>query len=165
MMMNHELCDDMFRTTLSFCSMLARNFFVQCRGNLFNVGAAFSANGYYQKNNRSKIKIAEIWCYSDDNALGFLCNVVWSLLGNIAQGFYLCNVVPRILRQHWTGFSMCNVVWSLLDNIAQGFYLYNVLPSVLRQHRTRVFSCAMLSGASWTTMHKISTCTMLSQEN
>ena len=163
--MNHELCDDMFRTTLSFCSMLARNFFVQCRGNLFNVGAAFSANGYYQKNNRSKIKIAEIWCYSDDNALGFLCNVVWSLLGNIAQGFYLCNVVPRILRQHWTGFSMCNVVGSLLDNIAQGFYLYNVLPSVLRQHRTRVFSCAMLSGASWTTMHKISTCTMLSQEN
>ena len=24
----------------------------------------------------------------------FLCNVVWKLLGNIAQGFYLCNVGP-----------------------------------------------------------------------
>ena len=33
-----------------------------------------------------------------------MCNVVWSFLGNIAQGFYLCNVVPRVLRQHWTEF-------------------------------------------------------------
>ena len=25
-------------------------------------------------------------------------------LDNIAQGFYLCSIVPRELRQHWTGF-------------------------------------------------------------
>ena len=30
----------------------------------------------------------------------FLFNFAWSLLGNIAQGFYLYNVVPRVLRQH-----------------------------------------------------------------
>ena len=30
----------------------------------------------------------------------FLFNFAWSLLGNIVQGFYLYNVVPRVLRQH-----------------------------------------------------------------
>ena len=80
-------------------------FLVQYRGNSCNVGAAFATTGYYQKINRYKIKIAEKWCCSDDNAIGFcLCNVVWSLLGNIALGFYLCSVVPRELRQHWKGF-------------------------------------------------------------
>ena len=34
----------------------------------------------------------------------FLCNVVWSQLGNISQSFYMCSVVPRVLRQHWTEF-------------------------------------------------------------
>ena len=38
------------------------------------------------------------------NKIFFLCNVVCSLLGNIVQSFYWCNVVPRVLRQHWTGF-------------------------------------------------------------
>ena len=80
-----------------------RIFLVKCQGNLCNVGAA---TGYYQKINWSKIKFAKKWC-SDDIGLGFfLCNVVWSLLGNIAQGFYLwiCSVVPSVLIHHWTGF-------------------------------------------------------------
>ena len=51
----------------------------------------------------------------------FSCAMLfWSLLDNIAQGFYLCNVAPRVLRQHWTGFFLFNVVWSFLGNIAQG---------------------------------------------
>ena len=29
---------------------------------------------------------------------------ILSQLDNIAQGFYLCIVVPKVLRQHWTGF-------------------------------------------------------------
>ena len=69
----------------------------------------------------------------------FMCNVVWSLLDNIAQGFYLCNVVPRVLRQHWTKLFPCNVVWRLLDNIAQGFYLWNVVQGELRQYWTGLF--------------------------
>ena len=33
---------------------------MQCRENVFNVGAAFAAIGYYQKiNNRFKVKIVE----------------------------------------------------------------------------------------------------------
>ena len=31
-------------------------------------------------------------------------DVVWSLLYNIAQGFYLCKVILSVLRQHWTVF-------------------------------------------------------------
>ena len=38
------------------------------------------------------------------NKIFFLFHVVWSQLDSIAQSVYLCNVVPRVLRQHWTGF-------------------------------------------------------------
>ena len=77
----------MFHTIFSFYSMI---FLVQCRGSLCNVGAT----GYYQKVNWSKIKIAENCCSDDSSLSFFLCYVVWILLGNITQGFYLCNVVP-----------------------------------------------------------------------
>ena len=60
---------------------------------------------------------------------------------------------------------MCNVVWSFFDNILRGFYLCDVVPKVfIRKILNKIFSCAMLSGASWTTLHKFFTCTMLSQE-
>ena len=48
----------LFRKILSFCSMLARDF-------------SCAATVYYQKINRSKIKLAENWCCSDGNALSF----------------------------------------------------------------------------------------------
>ena len=94
----------------SICSVQSCPF-VQCwpgiflvRENLCNVDEAFVATGYRQNFDRFKKKIAEKWWYSDI-ALGFfLCNVVWSLLGNIAQDFCQCSVVPRVLRQYWTGF-------------------------------------------------------------
>ena len=115
----------------------------------------------------------------------FMCSVVWSLLDNIAQGFYLCcNVVPRVLRQHWTGFFSCNGVWRTLHKV---FTCVMLFQRVLRQHwrkffpfiqccleasgqhctrllpvqccpkrikmtLNRIFSCAMLSGASRTTL-------------
>ena len=37
---------------------------MQCRENLWNVGAAFAATGYCQNINWFKIKIAEKGCYS-----------------------------------------------------------------------------------------------------
>ena len=58
---------------------------------------------WFKKKNKKK-NCQKFRCYSDDTALGFfLCNVVWSLLGNIAQGFCLCNIVPRVLQHYWTG--------------------------------------------------------------
>ena len=69
------------------------------------------------------------------NLTGFFpCNVVRSLLDSIALGFYLRNIVPRLLKQHWTKFTPCNAVWRLLDDIAQSFYLSNVDPRELREH-------------------------------
>ena len=85
----------LFRTILSFCSMLTRDFFLRKVADICAV-LTIAATGYYQKTNRYKIKIAGKCC-SDDIALGFfLCNVVWSLLDNIVQGFYLCNVVAML---------------------------------------------------------------------
>ena len=76
----------------------------------------------------------------------FMCIVDWSLLDNIAQGFYLCNVVPRVLRQHCTGFVfLCMVVWSLKDKIAYIIYLCKVVQGVLRQHWTWFLFHAILS--------------------
>ena len=185
-------------------------FLVQCQGNLCNVDVTFAANCYCQKINWFKIKIDEKWCYSDETALVFfLCNVVWSLLGNSAQGFCLSNVVPRVLLNFWTDFFHVQCCLEPLrehctrnvENCARllsvqicpkkitGFYLCNVVPRVLRQHWTgfflvhfslepqgqhclgyllvqccpknikttlnRIFSCAMLSGASRTTLNRI----------
>ena len=81
---------------LVFLFNVGQIFLVQCRENLANVGAAFAATFYHQKINRFKIKIAEGWYCWDDIALFFsLWNVVWSLLGNIAQVLY---IIPRVLR-------------------------------------------------------------------
>ena len=46
----------------------------------------------------------------------FLCNVVWSLLDNIAQGFNPRNAVPGVLRQHYTGFFL---VHRCLESLGQ----------------------------------------------
>ena len=103
-------------------------FLVQCQEKLCSVSAPFAAPGYCQNINRFKIKIAEKWCYSD-----------------IAPGFFLCSVV-----------------WSLLDNIPQDFFLVQCCPKCITTILNRILPCAMLSGASWTTLHNVFTCAMLS---
>ena len=157
---------DLFSVLLSVQSYLfvqcwPEIFLVQCLGNLCNVRKAFAATGHYQKLNLSKIKIAQKWCCSDKNALSFfLRNVVWSLL-SITQGFYLCNVVPRELWQHWIGYfhMKCCLVplgqhcirlfifgYAMFsqenyDNKEKpqgqhyiGFFSCNAVPEILRQH-------------------------------
>ena len=65
-----------------------------------------------------------------------------------AQNFYLCNVVPRGSRQHWT---VSLLVHCCLE--PQGQHCTKFLPvqccptRVLRQHWTGFFSCAVLSSA------------------
>ena len=56
----------------------------------------------------------------------FLCNVVWSLLDNIAQDLYLFNVGPWPTDYFYKENNPCNVLWPCWDNIAQCFYLLNV---------------------------------------
>ena len=50
------------------------------------------------------------------------------------------------------GFGLCNIIWSLLDNITPGFYLCNA--SIAKTLNT-IFSFTVLSGATWTTLHKV----------
>ena len=97
----------LFLTILSFYSRLAQEFscamlgkFVQCWHDIcINIIKKLTGSKKKKKKNCQQFR-----CYSDDTALGFfLCNVVWSLLGNIAQGFCLCNIVPRVLQHYWTG--------------------------------------------------------------
>ena len=152
---------------------------VQCWGNLCNIGTAFAAASYYQKINWSKIKIDKKWCCSENNALNFflynvawsllvitqgfyLCNVVWSLLDTTAQGFYLylCNVVPRELWQQGKGHQGQRYQ----GQYYMAFFLCNIVQGALRQQCTGFFFCSILPRVSWETLHKVSTCTMLSQE-
>ena len=118
--------------------------------------------------------------YSNIEQDFFLCNVVWSLLDNIAQGV---NSYKELLDSIVQGFVMCSVAWSLSNNIAQGFYLCNIGPWLtnnfswqipLRQHCTKKLLvqcwprphaqknnpqfCLDLSGS---TLHKAITCGML----
>ena len=82
------------------------------------------------------------------NRIFFLCNVVWSLLDNIAQSLYLRNVVPRVLRQHWTGF------FPMQCCPKTGFSLVQCCPKSIKTTLNKIFSSAMLCGASWTILHK-----------
>ena len=94
----------LFRTILSFCSVFTRDFSCAMSWKYEQCWQLQQPIITEKLTGPKKKTFAEKWC-SDDIALAFiLCNVVWSLLDNIAQGFYLYNVVPRVLRHHWTRF-------------------------------------------------------------
>ena len=131
---------------------------VQCREILYNVGAVFAATGYYQKISQVKIKIAEKWYYSDDITLG-------CLLGNIAQDFHLCNVVPRVLQHYWTGVFHLQCCLEPLRQHLTKFLPVQCCPKSIKTILNRIFPCAMLSGANWITLHKVFSCAMLSGAN
>ena len=91
-----------------------------------------------------------------------LCNVALSQLDNIAQGFYLCNVGSRVLRRHWTGFFPVQYCLEPLGQHCRKFLIVQCCPKSIKTPLNMIFSSAMLSGASWTTLHKIFNCAMLS---
>ena len=142
-------------------------FLAKCCRSLCNVGATYAATSYYQKIKQSRIKIAKRWCCSDNIALGFfLCNVVCSLLGNIAQRFCLFNVVPRVLQQHWqkmfhvqccleplgqhcTRFFLAQCCMETQKQYCIGYLLVQCCPKSFTTTLNKIFSCVMLSGASW----------------
>ena len=62
-------------------------------------------------------------------------------LGQLAQGFDLCNVASKELRQNWTGKdnitparTLCNIVREVPNNIAHEKFLCNVVLILLGQH-------------------------------
>ena len=121
-----------FRTVLSFSSMLAR-------GNLSNVGVAFAATGYYQQINRSKIKITEKWPDFVQTTLQWV--------------FYVCNVVPRVLRQHWRGAFPVQCCLESLGQNCTRFLPMHCCFKIIKTTLYKTFPCAMLPGVCWATLH------------
>ena len=82
----------------------------------------------YQKIKRSKIKIVKKWCCSDNNALGFsyamFPGTSWAILHQVS---HLCNVVLRVLRQHWTGFFYAQCCLELLREQCRGYFSHTML--------------------------------------
>ena len=94
-------------------------------------------------------------------------------LGKIAQGFYLRDVVPRVLRQHWTEFflpmlsgasraKLCRVFTCAMLSQNIKTTLNRIFPAHCcyepqRQYWTRFCPCAGFSRVSETTLHKVLT--------
>ena len=94
----------------------------------------------------------------------FMWNVFWRLLDNVAQGFCLCNGVPKVLRQHWTIFISVQCCLEPIGQNCTRLLPMQCCPKSIKTTWNSIFSCEMLSRASWTTLHKVFTCAMLSQE-
>ena len=84
------------------------------------------------------------------------------LLGEHCTRFYQCNKVPRVLRQQWTRFFPVQCCLEPLGQHCTKFLLVQCCPKRINTILNTIFSCAMLSGASWATLHKDFTCAMLS---
>ena len=97
------------------------------------------------------------------NGTFFLSKVVWSLL-DITQGFYLCNVVARVLRQHCTRFFLIQSCLEHLEQHCIGFSTVQCCPMSIKTTLHKIFSDAMLSEVFLITLHRVFTCAMLSQE-
>ena len=72
----------------------------------------------------------------------FPCNA--GSLSNIAQYFYLCNVVPRVLDNITQDLFLCYVVWSLKDNTTRSFSRAMLSQeTLLRQYYTDKTLCSV----------------------
>ena len=86
--------------------------------------------------------------------------------GQHYKGFYQCNAVPRVLRQHWPGyFFLYIVVFRLKDIIGWIFIPVSCCSRSIKTTLNRIYFCALLFWSlSRTTLHRVFTCAMLSQE-
>ena len=90
-----------------------------------------------------------------------LCGASWTILH---KSFYLCNVVPRVLRQHWTGIFPLQCCLEPLGQHSTKFLPVKCCPKSVKTTLKVIFSCPTFSEASLTKLHKVFTCAMLSQE-
>ena len=87
-------------------------------------------------------------CPKSIKTIFFICNVVWSLLSNVAQSFDLCNVVPRVSRQNCTELFFTQCCLAPLGQHCIGFWPVQCYPKSTRTTLDRIFSYVMLSGVS-----------------
>ena len=83
-----------------------------------------------------------------------LCNLHKVFTFGTLSQVYLCNVVPRELKEYWVG---CFLEQWCLEPQGQHYIEY-----LLKQYCPKIiFSCAMLSQAFWATLHNVFTCLIL----
>ena len=75
-------------------------------------------------------------------------NIVWRLADNIPQGFYLCNIAPRVLLSS----ALFSEVSRTTLNVV---LLVQFCPRSIKAVLITIFSYVMLFGTSQTTLHKI----------
>ena len=68
--------------------------------------------------------------------------------------FYLCHIVPRVLRQHWTWFFPVKCCLESLGQHYAKFLPVQCCPKRIKTTLKRIFSSAMLSEAWTTTLHR-----------
>ena len=141
------------------------SFLVQFREDLCHNNTAFAATSYYKKINQFGIKIAEKLCYSDGITLGFFpVRYCLESLGNIGQSFYLCKVVPIVLRHYWIGFFHVQCCLDPLRQHCTRFLPVECFQKNIKTTLNRIYSYVILSEAWKTTFPRVFMCAMLSQQ-
>ena len=71
----------------------------------------------------------------------FLCNVVWSLLDNMAKGFfsYFVQCCPKKIKTTRKKIFLVQCCLQPQGQYYIGFFLWNIVPKVLRKHCTGFF--------------------------
>ena len=95
------------------------------------------------------------WVFS----CAMLSGVSWATLHR-----FFTNVVPRVLRQHWTGFLSSAMFPGVSRTTLHRIFPVQCCRRSIKTTLHMLFSCAILSGGSWTTLNKVFTSAMLSQE-
>ena len=166
----------LFHTILPFCLKLACKFSCAMWVNLCNIGAAFAATSYYQRNNQFKIKIAGKWCYSDN--IGFLpvqcCPIsIKTTLNRIfscvmfsggsrttLHKIFTCAILSQKYSDNIEPVQCC---FEPIGQHCTRFLPVQCCPKSIKTTSNRNFSCVMLSRDNWITLYKVFTCAMLSQ--
>ena len=81
-----------------------------------------------------------------------------SFLVNIVQGFYLCSVVPRVLRQHWTVYFAVQYCLKRLGQHCARILPVQCCPKGIKVTMNNTFSWPLLSGACWTRILPVQCC-------
>ena len=89
-----------------------------------------------------------------------LSGASWTTLHRVSS----CAIFPRVLRQICRGFFLMHCCLEPRWYYCIRFWPVQSCPKSIEANLQRIFSYAMLSGASRTTLHRVLTCAILSQE-
>ena len=139
------------------------NFLVQCRENLYNVGAVFAATGYYQKINRSKIKIVLKW-FQTTLIRTFSCAMLSGASWTTLQRFLPVQCYPKSIKAILNRICSCTLLsWASVTTLDR-IFTSAMLSQDYKTTLNTTFSCALLSWVSRTLLDRVFTCVTLSQE-